>query len=118
MALTLYWEARGEGRKGMTAVGWTVLNRVKHREFPSTVCGVAYQGGETPPCQFSWWCDGRSDHPGERESWRTALTLAGELLSRPPSDPTHGALFYHSTAIKAPWKRNRTAKIGSHIFYR
>ena len=61
VALTMYWEARGEGRKGMLAVGSVVLNRVDDDRFPDSACGVVYQGGETPPCQFSWWCDGRSD---------------------------------------------------------
>jgi hypothetical protein len=28
MALAMYWEARGEGREGMLAVGSVVLNRV------------------------------------------------------------------------------------------
>jgi hypothetical protein len=27
LALALYWEARGETRRGMIAVGWTILNR-------------------------------------------------------------------------------------------
>lgn len=45
MALNLYWEARSEGREGMLAVGWVVLNRVAHPKFPNTVCGVIQQGG-------------------------------------------------------------------------
>jgi len=28
LALALYWEARGEARRGMVAVGWTILNLV------------------------------------------------------------------------------------------
>lgn len=120
LALTMYWEARGEGRRGMTAVGWTVLNRVHSRHFPSTPCEVVFQGGEQPPCQFSYWCDGKSDRPRNGRDWRTALSIAAELLADPPPDPTFGALFYHSTSIKVPWKRQRirTARIGRHIFYR
>lgn len=120
LALNLYWEARGEGRRGMYAVGWTVLNRVASPEFPSSVCGVIYQGGETPPCQFSWWCDGRSDRPQEWRSWETALSVSTELLRNPPPDPTAGALFYHNTSISSPWltKRRRTTQIGQHVFYR
>src|SRR5512138_3416893 len=29
LAMAMYWEARGEGLLGMTAVGWTVLNRMR-----------------------------------------------------------------------------------------
>ena len=104
----------------MYAVGWTVLNRVASPDFPASVCGVIYQGGETPPCQFSWWCDGRSDRPQEWRSWEAALDVAAELLRNPPPDPTTGALFYHNTSIRSPWlaKRRRTTQIGQHVFYR
>lgn len=120
MALALYWEARGETRRGMIAVGWTILNRAQSSEFPATPCGVIYQGGERPPCQFSWWCDGKSDRPRDHDSWVQARVIASQLLTDPPPDPTGDALFYHSTRIAVPWKRKRTrtARIGNHIFYR
>ncbi len=120
LALALYWEARGETRHGMIAVGWTILNRAQSSEFPATPCAVVYQGGERPPCQFSWWCDGKSDRPRDRNSWIQARVIAAELLVNPPPDPTGRALFYHSTSIRVPWKRKRTrtARIGNHIFYR
>jgi len=120
LALALYWEARGETRRGMIAVGWTILNRARSAEFPGTPCAVIYQGGEQPPCQFSWWCDGKSDRPRDRDSWIQARVIAAELLMNPPPDPTGKALFYHSSSIGVPWKRKRTrtTRIGNHIFYR
>lgn len=118
LALTLYWEARGEGRHGMEAVGAVVLNRVADRRFPNTVCGVVYQGGEKPPCQFSWWCDGRSDRPTQRSSWNTSLALASQLLTGTVRDPTHGALYFARKSIRQPPQRIRTAQIGNHAFYR
>jgi len=120
LALALYWEARGEDQRGMIAVGWTILNRTRSPHFPGTPCAVIYQGGEQRPCQFSWWCDGKSDRPRNRHSWTKARVIAADLLVDPPPDPTHGALFYHSTGIRTPWKRKRarTARIGNHIFYR
>ena len=36
----VYYEARGEGRDGMSAVAQVVLNRVRHPAFPKSVCGV------------------------------------------------------------------------------
>ncbi len=120
LALSIYWEARGEQRAGMYAVGWVVLNRVASREFPATLCDVVRQGGERPPCQFSWWCDGKSDRPRDRASWTTAQLIAATLLSKPPPDPTKGALFFHSVDVRVPWRkaRNKTAEIGRHVFYR
>ena len=118
LALAMYWEARGEGRTGMVAVGFVVRNRVRDPRFPNAVCDVVYEGGETPPCQFSWWCDGRSDRPTDATQWRRSLELAREMLTTSVEDPTQGALFFHSTAMASPWRRTRTAKIGNHIFYR
>lgn len=120
LALSIYWEARGEGRRGMVAVGWTILNRVNSPEFPATPCGVMRQGGERPPCQFSWWCDGKSDRPRDRHSWHMAMVIAAGLLLDPPPDPTHGSLFYHSTQVLPGWSRSRKKKagIGAHVFYR
>ena len=120
MALSLYWEARSEGEEGMLAVGSVVLNRVANREFPASVCGVIFEGGETPPCQFSWWCDGKSDVPREEELWSLARRVAVRLLTDPPPDPTDGALFFHSADIAVPWRveRTRTAHIRNHVYYR
>ena len=120
LALAMYWEARGEGRHGMIAVGWTILNRTRSDHFPTTPCAVVYQGSERGPCQFSWWCDGKSDRPRDRISWTKARIIAAGLLVDPPRDPTNGALFYHSNSIPVPWTRTRvrTARIGKHIFYR
>jgi spore germination cell wall hydrolase CwlJ-like protein len=118
LALTMYWEAKGEGPAGMRAVASVVLNRVDHPEFPDTVCGVVKQGGESPPCQFSWWCDGRSDRPVDARAWATATRIAEHALREPPSDVTRGALFFHNAAIERPWTRQRTVQIGQHIFYR
>lgn len=120
LALALYWEAKAEGTDGMLAVASVVLNRVAHPQFPNSVCAVVTQGGVQPPCQFSWWCDGRSDQPTEARAWTLARDLAAAALADPPPDRTGGALFFHSTQIATPWlrKRQRTAQIGRHVFYR
>lgn len=120
LALALYFEARTEGVEGMEAVASVVMNRVRHPEFPNDVCGVVTDGGEQPPCQFSWWCDGRSDRPAEAEAWRLARAVAGGVLEDGLRDRTGGALFFHTADMKTPWRRprQRTARIGSHVFYR
>jgi spore germination cell wall hydrolase CwlJ-like protein len=120
LALAMYWEARADGAEGMRAVGEVVLNRVAHPKFPGTVCGVVRDGGEQPPCQFSWWCDGKSDQPTEARPWALAQRLARSLLADRAEDPTRGALFFHSARIATAWdmSRRRTVQIGHHIFYR
>ena len=117
LALALYFEARGESLRGQRAVGAVVLNRVAHEEFPNSVCGVVKQGGERPPCQFSWWCDGKSDYPKDRDSWHQVNQIAEALLDGLP-DPTRGALYFHNRAIQPGWRLQRTVTIGAHVFYR
>ena len=120
LALAMYFEARAEGREGMRAVGHVILNRMNDSRFPDSVCGVTQEGGSKRGCQFSWYCDGRSDSPTHRRSWTKAGALAYQLLADRLSDTTEGALFYHATWIDVPWKRPRekTRVIGNHAFYR
>jgi N-acetylmuramoyl-L-alanine amidase len=81
---------------------------------------VVMEGGEQPPCQFSWWCDGKSDEPTEARAWWRAKAVARAVLNRPIHDSTAGALFFHANYIREPWAvpRTRTVQIGAHIFYR
>ena len=121
LALAVYWEAGGEGREGMTAVAWVVLNRRVHDDFPSTVCEVIRQGGTEPGCQFRFWCNGESDKPLDADLWALALEVATEALEGGSADPTGGALFFHAAALgTAPWRlqRERTVQIGQHVYYR
>ena len=120
LALALYWEAREEGREGMVAVAWTILNRRHSSEFPHTICAIVKEGGEKPPCQFSFWCDGEPDDPQDASAWKLAREVAKKMLTQPPRDPTDGALFFHSVEVPNPWgkERTRTVKIGNHVFYR
>ncbi|HFD12764.1 MAG TPA: cell wall hydrolase [Crenotrichaceae bacterium] len=121
MALNLYFEARGESRAGQQAVAHVVLNRANHAGFPKTVCGVVKQGGEQKRyhCQFTWWCDGLSDNPRNKRSWRQSVILAAEVLHNKTADPTHGALWYHADYVQPYWRRSmeKGPKIGKHIFY-
>src|SRR4051812_29063836 len=44
LAEVMYYEARGEGIEGEKAVAEVVLQRTRDRDYPSTVCGVTYDG--------------------------------------------------------------------------
>jgi spore germination cell wall hydrolase CwlJ-like protein len=115
LALAMYHEAKGEGPRGMLAVGWVVLNRMADDRFPKSVPEVVYQG-----CQFSWVCNGRSNRPTERSAWREAQRLARQLLEDPPADPTRGALWFNAAAIGHDDLGARVAastRIGGHLFY-
>lgn len=120
MARTVYFEARGDGVEGMEAVAAVVMNRVAHGEFPDTVCGVVRQGGEQPPCQFSFWCDGRSDRPGNKALWSIALEVAERAVDGELEYSVSGALFFHTKAAGSPFgaRREHVATVGEHLFYR
>jgi N-acetylmuramoyl-L-alanine amidase len=121
LALTIYHEARGESDRGKLAVGYVVLNRTHSTLFPGGVCDVVRQGGQRRHrCQFSWWCDGRSDQAKEQDALRESLKLAEEIYYGCRTDPTNGSLWYHSTAVKPSWSKSfgPGKRIDRHVFYR
>jgi spore germination cell wall hydrolase CwlJ-like protein len=120
LAKTIYFEARGESDRGQRAVAAVVLNRVRSPRFPDTVCEVVKQGGTASRnCQFSWWCDGRSDEPKDKAAWDKALAIARDMLNG-AADPTGGALYFHRAGIRPGWhgELKRLAQIGAHVYYR
>jgi hypothetical protein len=122
LALNIYHEARGEPEEGQVAVAQVVMNRVAHNRFPDHVCAVIKQGGEIPKnfCQFSWWCDGRTDKPETGPAWQDSRRVAKEILSGRHGDPTDGALWYHAKHVAPLWRSDfeEGPTIGEHIFYR
>ena len=120
LAQAVYFEARGEPEEAKKAVAAVVLNRVRDPQFPDTPCDVVRQGGEKGPCQFSWWCDGRSDWPRDPNSWREALRVADLVARDPRQDPTQGALYFHREDVHPDWRTafEPVAEIGRHIYYR
>ena len=69
LARTIYWEANRKDDAEMEAIANVVMNRLGHKGFPNTICGVVKQGHEQGACQFSWWCDGRPDDATEEEPY-------------------------------------------------
>lgn len=119
LAQTIYFEARDQPLAGRRAVAAVVLNRVRSAKFPATICGVVHQKNGRN-CQFSWWCDGRSDQPRDRQSWDEARHLADTMVDGPYDDPTGGALFFfhHGAKPRRILYVERVAVVGAHLFYR
>ncbi len=127
LALTLYFEARGESDDGLLAVGHVVMNRASHPLFPQEVCDVVRQGGERRiyRCQFTWWCDRKSDRPADVRAWRRCQDVARRIYWarridwEESPDPTGGALWYHADYVQPAWRTGMRpkVKIGRHIFY-
>lgn len=121
LAEAIYFEARGESRRGQIAVAHVVLNRAASEGHPDEVCEVIREGEERGRgrCQFSWRCDGLPDIPTDKQAWAEARDVAEEVMRGKESDPTRGALFYHAIGVKPAWapKLQRVARIGDHVFY-
>jgi len=142
LALNMYYETRNQGTAGALGVTAVVFNRVKDKRFPNTICEVIKQGPIRESwktkktldpydalyypiknrCQFSWYCDGKSDTPYDKKRYNELLKFAYIIMNDeiPFIDITDGALFYHASYITPSWAKTkqRTTVIGDHIFYR
>src|SRR5690606_12801927 len=104
LATAIYFEARGEPKRGQIAVGQVILNRVRSPLFPETICGVVYQGQMRKGCQFSFTCDGHTDNPRDNEQWELAQPLAKEIMSGEHWLPEVGySTFYHANYVRPRW---------------
>lgn len=129
LAKNIYFEAGIESTKGKLAVGLVTLNRLDSELYPKSICKVVHQArywrGNVvrSRCQFSWFCDGKSDSPKQGEEWVASLDAARRaLITSENKDFTDGATHYHAKYVKPGWARSkkliRIARIGDHIFYR
>jgi len=121
LATAIYYEAASESEEGQRAVAQVILNRVRHPAFPSTVCGVVYQGSEkTTGCQFSYACDGSMARVPMRSAMDRARRYALEALTGYVVREVGLATHYHTYAVTPAWNRSlvMTDAIGMHFFHR
>ena len=131
MAQNIYFEAGNQPLAGKIAVAQVVLNRLKHPNYPATICGVIYQAkykqnwkGNMVPirnqCQFSWFCEGKSDDPVDSPTWLLSLHVARDVVQGRYDDITEGSTHYHNDSVHPYWadSLNETVIINNHIFYK
>ena len=137
LALNIYHEARSQSFAGQLAVAQVVMNRVKDSRYPNTICEVVLQGPHSPSwkdktrmwpirhrCQFTWYCDGKSDKPTNKKAWIYSIALTRYFLARSMMiiDFTEGATHYHADYVDPSWARKKnyikTVQIDTHKFYR
>ena len=121
MATAIYFEARGESYRGQVAVGQVVMNRVAHKLYPNTICGVVFQNqSKRNACQFSFACDGIPEKVTDTKSWKQAQQIAADVVSGKEYLPEVGyATHYHATYVRPHWapRMKKLTKIGLHVFY-
>jgi len=129
LALNVYHEARDQPFIGQVAVAQVVMNRVKDERYPDDVCGVVKQGltyswdTDYPVlnrCQFSWYCDGKSDKTPDAEAHNRSMLVAHGVMNGHLDDFVEGSTHYHATYVRPDWAETKTkvVQIGEHIFYR
>ena len=121
LTAAIYFEARSEPDDGQRAVAQVVLNRVAHKAYPNTVCGVVYQGSErSTGCQFSFTCDGSLARAPNRFFWQRAENVALAALAGYVYSPVGLATHYHTFAVNPYWnaKMINIVNIGAHRFFR
>jgi spore germination cell wall hydrolase CwlJ-like protein len=117
----VYYEAALEPLEGQQAVAQTVLNRVRHPDFPKSVCGVVYEGSQMPiGCQFSFTCDGSLARPPIEPYWSRAKQVAEAALGGFVAADIGPATHYHADYVFPRWgpQMVKIVQLGQHIFYR
>ena len=129
LAKNIYFEARSETIAGQVAVAWVTLNRMESAKFPNSICGVVYQARTDSAgnprrnqCQFSWYCDGKSDRIRNQREWEDVKLITDVVLidwARANASPVENATFYHADYVDPYWADSFTeiATVDSHIFY-
>lgn len=129
LAQNIYHEAMGESELGQRAVAYATINRTKDDRYATTICEVIHQAvldkkgnPVRNKCQYSWYCDGKSDEIEDQEAYDRALAVATIVINTYGNsfDPTMGATMYHTEDVKPKWRKSfsKTTEIENHIFYK
>lgn len=128
LSLTIYFEARNQPLEGQIAVAQVVLNRVADKRYPNKVCDVVMQSRKYKDsghpvlhtCQFSFYCDGKTDTPTDMDAYRWANHIALRTIYGTWPNFAEGATHYHTVYVNPIWRWTLTpvTLIGDHIFYK
>ena len=126
LALNVFWESRSDPVISQAAVAHVVLNRVRAPRYPDNACSVITQGKHWKghpirnACQFSWYCNGLSDYPRNRQAFSWAMHIARLVIDGVIPDPTRGSTHYDAHYVQPEWRTSKafTGRIGSHLFYK
>jgi spore germination cell wall hydrolase CwlJ-like protein len=116
LAENIHYEAPMEPYLGKLAVATVTMNRVRHPDFPKTVCGVVYQSNPRG-CQFSWTCGPKMKF--NQRIYDEAMKIAKNVLTNNVHVVSlKNALYFHNTQVRPNWSFARPVEqIGGHIFY-
>jgi spore germination cell wall hydrolase CwlJ-like protein len=125
LACAVYFEARNQSVEGQYFVAQVILNRAQDPRWPNTIEGVVRQGEERRNrCQFSFMCDGKSEHIRNMAAWRVAshvAVMATEDFYR-EQQVTCAHSYRADYVTSKPALRwfatlEENEQVGAHIFY-
>lgn len=124
LADNIYYEASNQPYEGKLGVAFVTMNRLADVNYPNSICSVVYEKKHPIYCQFSWVCE--KPQRFDQKTWQDCLHVARQVINYVTlgigkiDDPTHGALFFHTTEVSPRWKTAyiQTTQIADHIFYR
>lgn len=123
LALTVYFESRGEPTIGQQYVAHVTMNRSEGYEH-NGVCSAVFAKN-----QFTWTGNIKSSKQpivmvkraikqiDEPESWKKSVEIAKEVIDR-KSDITNGARYFNEKKLGRKYRTDvKAVKIGKHLFY-
>lgn len=118
LAENIYHEARNQSVDGMAAVAYVTLNRVKHVDYPNTICEVVHE-----PHQFSWVYEGKAialNSVIDQQAWKTSQEIASIILQDGVPYDMLGVYHYHADYVEPTWALTKVehTQIDNHIFYK
>jgi spore germination cell wall hydrolase CwlJ-like protein len=108
MAMAIYHESRGEPIIGQAGIGYVIMNRVRDKDFPNSVCKVINQ-----PHQFGFIT--RKLEVRDPKEFENSKDIARKILNKRIPNPVGTRLYFNTyqmfrTKQKPLW-------INKHVFF-
>ena len=125
LARNVFYEANGEPMAGQMAVAQVTVNRSKSGLFPNDLCAVVAQTtvvGDDKVCQFSWYCDSRTNKTKVIDKNSPSYIAAKKVLvdGQKVAKIDKDVMWFHEDSVKVNprWPHKVATKIGNHVFYK
>ena len=123
----IYFEGRSESISGMIGIGVVILNRVRNKRYPDTICAVVHDGRywEGNPikykCAFTYWCDGKPERYNDIKALARVQEVVILLMNGVTIEGFELATHYHANYVEPYWSYSEDfvylGRIGRHLFY-
>lgn len=119
----LWYEARGESKKGIHAVASVIHNRKLSKHYPSSYCGVIKQRKQFSYTISSYHSANKIEANMKKQDFKTygyIKSIADKMVNNKFKPSLHrSVLWYTTTRVRNYWTKTKVVvhKIGNHKFY-